>query len=174
MFLAYLLSYGTSVLKVSRTVMLAVIIIGSVSWLVSIVASAVWSDRVGRRPVYLVGSVALVVWSIPFFLLIDTRNPALMVLAVVVLTAALGASYGPQSALFAEMFEARFRYSGASFSYAAGAVLGGGFAPLIAAWLQASTGTSMSVSLYMVAVALISLAAVYAIREPVPLAARAR
>lgn len=173
-FLAYLLSYGTSVLKVSRTVMLAVIIIGSVSWLVSIVASAVWSDRVGRRPVYLVGSVALVVWSIPFFLLIDTRNPALMVLAVVVLTAALGASYGPQSALFAEMFEARFRYSGASFSYAAGAVLGGGFAPLIAAWLQASTGTSMSVSLYMVAVALISLAAVFAIREPVPLAARAR
>ena len=47
-----------------------------------------------------------------------------------------------------------------------GAVLGGGFAPLIAAALQASTGTSLSVSLYMVAVGLISLAAVYAIREP--------
>ena len=73
---------------------------------------------------------------------------------------------GGPADLFAEMFEPRFRYSGASFSYAMGAVLGGGFAPLIAAWLQASTGTSLAVSAYMVAVGLVSLVAVYAIREP--------
>jgi MFS family permease len=164
-FLAYLLSYGTSVLKVPRTTMLIVVIIGSVSWLVSIVAAAMWSDRIGRRPVYLLGSVLLVVWSIPFFLLVDTANPALMILAVIVLTAGLGLSYGPQSALFAEMFDARYRYSGASFSYAIGAVLGGGFAPLIATYLQTSTGTSLSVSAYMVAVAVISLIAVICIRE---------
>jgi metabolite-proton symporter len=167
-FLAYLLSYGTSVLKVDRTTMLVVVIIGSVSWLVSIVVAAQWSDRVGRKPVYLVGSVLLVVWPVPFFLLIDTTSPALMILSVIVLTIGLGASYGPQSALFAEMFEARFRYSGASFSYAVGAVLGGGFAPLIAAWLQSSTGTSLSVSAYMVVVALISLIAVIGIRETRP------
>ncbi|MGE3288876.1 MAG: MFS transporter [Pseudonocardia sp.] len=165
-FLAYLLSYGTSVLKVSRTTMLAVVIVGSLSWLAFIVAGAVWSDRVGRKPVYLVGSWLLVAWSVPFFWLVDTRSAALMIVAVVVLTAGLGLSYGPQSALFAEMFEPRFRYSGASFSYAMGAVLGGGFAPLIAAWLQASTGTSLAVSAYMVAVGLVSLVAVYAIREP--------
>jgi metabolite-proton symporter len=165
-FLAYLLSYGTSVLNVPRTAMLAVVIVGSVSWLAFIVGGAVWSDRIGRKPVYLVGSWALVLWPVPFFWLIDTRVTTLMIVAVVVLTAGLGLSYGPQSALFAEMFEARFRYSGASFSYAMGAVLGGGFAPLIAAWLQASTGTSLAVSAYMVAVALVSLAAVYAIREP--------
>jgi MFS family permease len=164
-FLAYLLSYGTSVLKVSRTTMLLVVIIGSVSWLVSIMVSANWSDRVGRKPVYLVGSVLLVVWPVPFFLLVDTRSTALMVLAVIVLTIGLGASYGPQSALFAEMFEPRYRYSGASFSYAVGAVLGGGFAPLIATALQTSTGTSLSVSAYMMLTALISLAAVLAIRE---------
>ena len=164
-FLAYLLSYGTSVLEVDRTTMLIVVIIGSVSWLVSIVASARWSDSIGRKPVYLVGSVLLVVWPVPFFLLIDTRSTALMILSVIVLTIGLGASYGPQSALFAEMFDARYRYSGASFSYAVGAVLGGGFAPLIATWLQTSTGTSLSVSGYMVAVAVISLLAVMAIRE---------
>jgi metabolite-proton symporter len=164
-FLAYLLSYGTSVLKVSRNLMLVVVIVGSVTWLASIVGSAVWSDRIGRRPVYLVGSVLLVVWSIPFFLLVDTRVPALLIVAVVVLNLGLGASYGPQSALFAEMFEPRYRYSGASFSYAVGAVLGGGFAPLVAAALQSSTGTSLSVSAYMVVVGLISLVAVLAIRE---------
>ncbi|MEN3266321.1 MAG: hypothetical protein V7646_3215 [Pseudonocardia sp.] len=164
-FLAYLLSYGTSVLGVSRTTMLLVVIVGSVSWLLSIIISARWSDRVGRKPVYVFGSVLLVVWPVPFFLLIDTRSAALMVLAVIVLTIGLGASYGPQSALFAEMFEARYRYSGASFSYAVGAVLGGGFAPLVATALQSSTGTSLSVSAYMVVTGLISLAAVLAIRE---------
>jgi len=55
--LAYLLAYGTTVLKLSRGFMLTVVIIGSVVWLVSIIVGARWSDRVGRRPVYLVGSV---------------------------------------------------------------------------------------------------------------------
>lgn len=165
-FLAYLLSYGTQVLKVGRNLMLIVVIVGSVSWLVSIVASAIWSDRIGRKPVYLVGSVMLVVWSVPFFLLLDTRAPVWMLVAVILLTIGLGASYGPQSALFAGMFEPRFRYSGASISYAAGAVLGGGFAPMIATALYAATGTSLSVSAYMVLVALISLVAVVLIREP--------
>ncbi|QYN20044.1 MFS transporter [Amycolatopsis sp. DSM 110486] len=167
-FFAYLLSYGTSVLKLSSTTMLVEIIVGSVVWLVSIIAGAIWSDRVGRKRVYLVGSVLLVVWSIPFFLLVDTRQPWLLGVAVVVLNLGLGATYGPQSALFAELFEPRYRYSGASFAYAVGAVLGGGFAPLIATALQTSTGTSLSVSLYMVAVALISLGAVIAFpRSPV-------
>ncbi|MFD9959626.1 MFS transporter [Amycolatopsis sp. NPDC058986] len=162
-FLAYLLSYGTSVLKVSRTTMLVVVIVGSVTWLVSIVGSAIWSDRVGRRPVYLLGSVLLVVWSIPFFWLVDTRAAWLLGVAVVVLNIGLGLTYGPQAALYAELFEPRYRYSGASFSYAVGAVLGGGFAPLIATALQDATKTSLSVSLYMVAVGLISLAAVLAL-----------
>ncbi|GAA4657692.1 MULTISPECIES: MFS transporter [Amycolatopsis] len=165
-FLAYLLSYGTSVLKLSNATMLVVVIIGSVTWLASIVAAATWSDRVGRKPVYLWGSVLLVLWPVPFFLLVDTRQPVLLVVAVVVLNIGLGATYGPQSALYSELFEPRHRYSGASFSYAVGAVLGGGFAPLIATALRNATGTSLSVSLYMVAVALLSLGAVLAFRPP--------
>ncbi|MEV5720792.1 MFS transporter [Amycolatopsis mediterranei] len=159
-FLAYLLSYGTSVLKINRTTLLVVVIVGSVTWLVSILVSAAWSDQVGRKPVYLAGSVLLVVWPIPFFLLVDTKATAWLIVAVVVLNIGLGATYGPQPALFAELFEPRYRYSGASFSYAVGAVLGGAFAPSIAVSLQAATGTSLSVSLYLVAVAVVSLVAV--------------
>lgn len=81
-FFAYLLSYGTSVLKLSSTTMLVEIVVGSVVWLVSIIAGAIWSDRFGRKRVYLVGSVLLVVWSIPFFLLVDTRQPWLLGVAV--------------------------------------------------------------------------------------------
>ena len=57
------------------------------------------------------------------------------------------------------------RYSGASFAYAVGAVLGGGFAPLVAQALIGATGTSLSVSVYMVIVCLVTLAAVLAMRE---------
>ena len=165
-FLAYLLSYGTSVLKLSRNLLIVVVIVGSVVWLVSIVSSAILSDRTGRKPVYLVGSVLLVVWAVPFFLLFDTKQAVWLVVAVTVLCIGLGLTFGPQPALFAGMFEPRYRYSGASISYAVGAVVGGGFAPLIATALQTSTGTSLSVSLYMIVVGLISLAAVLAIREP--------
>ena len=164
-FLAYLLAYGTAVLKLSRGFMLVVVIVGSVVWLISIVGAARWSDRVGRKPVYLVGSVLLVVWAFPFFLLLDTAVPALIVLSVVVLTIGLGLSYGPQAAFFAELFEPRYRYSGASFAYAVGAVVGGGFAPLIATALQTATGASWPVSAYMLVVGLISLGAVLALRE---------
>lgn len=167
-FLAYLLSYGTKVLKVDRNLMLAVVIAGSVMWLVSIVVSAIWSDRIGRKPVYLFGSVLLVVWPIPFFLLVDTKAAVLLFVAVLVLNVGLGASYGPQSALFTELFAARYRYSGVSFSYAVGAVIGGGFAPMIAVALQSSTGTSLSVSAYMIVVGLVSLVAVLAIPETRP------
>ncbi len=164
-FLAYLLAYGTQVLKVDRNLMLVVVVAGSVCWLVSIVGAAIWSDRAGRKPPYLVGSVLLLVWPVPFFLLLDTKDTTLMIVAVLVLTIGLGLSYGPQAALFAEMFEPRFRFSGVSFSYAVGALLGGGFAPLIAQALQVRTGTSLSVAAYMVLVALISLVAVLLIRE---------
>jgi hypothetical protein len=105
------------------------------------------------------------VWSIPFFLLIDTAVPALIVLSVAVLTVGLGLTYGPQAAFFAEPFEPRYRYSGASFAYAVGAVVGGGFAPLIATALQTATGQSWPVSAYMVAVGLVSLGAVLLLRE---------
>ena len=107
----------------------------------------------------------LVVWAFPFFLLLDTAVPALIVLSVVVLTIGLGLSYGPQAAFFAELFEPRYRYSGASFAYAVGAVVGGGFAPLIATALQTATGASWPVSAYMLVVGLISLGAVLLLRE---------
>jgi metabolite-proton symporter len=165
-FLAYLLSYGTEILHLGRNLMLLVVMVGSVTWLLAIVVSAIWSDRVGRKPVYLVGSVLLVIWAFPFFLLVDTRAVVGLMVAVVVLNIGLGATYGPQAALFAGMFEPRYRYSGASISYAVGAVLGGGFAPLIATALRASTGSSLAVSGYLLVVALISLFAVLAIREP--------
>ncbi|GAA4795535.1 MFS transporter [Actinomycetospora chlora] len=166
--IAFITSYGTRTLKQSSATMLAVGIVGAVVWGVAIVGSGAWSDRVGRRPVYLVGTIALIVWSFPFFLLLDTASLPWMLLAVAGLGVGLGLTYGPQAAAYAELFPAPVRYSGASFAYAIGAILGGGFAPLVAQALIGATGTSLSVSVYMVIVCVITLAAVLALREGTP------
>ena len=93
------------------------------------------SDRIGRKKVYLIGFLIQVVWIFITFKLIDTKSYILIGLGMVVLTIPLGMTYGPQAALFAEMFPARIRYSGAGLANAFGAILGGAFAPFIASYL---------------------------------------
>jgi MFS family permease len=79
----------------------------------------------------------------------------------------LGCTVGPQSALFAELFPAHVRYSGASLGYQVGAILGGGIAPLTATWLYAEYGTTVAISAYFVTVSAISLACTFVLlRRP--------
>lgn len=163
--IAFLLSYGTANLGLSRGTMLSVALLGAVIWLIASPLGGAWSDKVGRRRPFLVGYGLLALWAVPFWMLINTKSFPLMVLGVAVLAIGLGAAYGPQSALFAELFDPELRYTGAGFAYSIGAVLGGGFAPLIAAALVLQTGTIFSVSAYMAVVAIISFIAVFTINE---------
>jgi metabolite-proton symporter len=163
--IAFITSYGTRTLGLPSSTMLMIGIVGAVAWGVCTLLAGRWADRWGRRRTYLVGTVAMIAWCFPFFLLFDTRSIPLMVLSVVVLAFGIGLTYGPQAVTYAELFPAAIRYSGVSFAYALGAVLGGGFAPLLATWLVGVTGTSLSVSAYMLVVCLITLAAVLALRE---------
>ena len=104
--------------------------------------------------------VLLGLWAIPMWFLIDTGNIYLYFVALLVMTVGLGLSYGPQAALYAEMFPADIRYSGVSIGYAIGAILGGAFAPMIAELVFGKTGQSWTVGLYIVVVCIISLVAV--------------
>jgi MFS family permease len=107
------------------------------------------------------GFVAQLVWLFPFFLLLNTGNVGLIIIALLLFTVGLGITYGPLPALYAEMFPPAIRYSGASLAYAAGSVLGGAFAPTIAQALQTSTGTVYSVAAYLSIVTVISLAVTF-------------
>ncbi|WP_026125831.1 MFS transporter [Nocardiopsis gilva] len=164
-FLAFILVHATTRLGVGQNTMLLLIVLGALFWIATTLWAAWRSDAVGRRPVYLIGSVWLIVWAFPFFLLLDTASVPLMLAAVLMLAVGLGLTYGPQAALYAELFPARIRYSGASFAYAVAAILGGGITPFAAAVLTESTGTTMSVSAYMVMLGLITLIAVLKIPE---------
>ncbi|WP_229659790.1 MFS transporter [Tersicoccus solisilvae] len=164
-FLAFMTSYGTTALKLDRNLMLNVMLVGCVTWFGSMMWFARLSDRVGRHRVYFLGYGLLAVWAFPFFALFNTGNPGLIVLAVVVLTFGLAATYGPQAALFAELFPARVRASGVSLAYAVGACLGGGFSPLIATALFGAAGTVYAVSVFMIVFSIVSFAAVVAMRR---------
>lgn len=163
-FLSFLLSYATNTLKLPRPTMLSIVIGGSFSWLAAILFSGWIADRIGARRIFIAGFGAMLLWCIPFMLLVDTRSVLAISVATLILTITLGLSYGAQSALFAGLFPTRVRYSGASLAYAFGAILGGGFAPFIATYLVQRTGSGVSVGVYMLVMVAISLTATLMIR----------
>jgi metabolite-proton symporter len=156
-FMVFVLSYGTTELGFSRGTMLALLIASCPIWMIGMGLSAHVSDVLGRRRVYVTSTVALLVVSAVFFTLVDTASIPVMLVAMLALAFVLGCTVGPQSALFAELFPAHVRYSGASLGYQVGAILGGGIAPLLATWLYAEFGTTVAVSVYFVVVSTISL-----------------
>ncbi|MCC3278367.1 MHS family MFS transporter [Arthrobacter sp. zg-Y40] len=152
-------------LGMDRPSVLLATTLGSFGWLIFTLYGGILSDRIGRIRTFQLGYVWVFLWSVPMFLLIDTTNIVLFAVAIFVLTIGLGLSYGPQSALYAEMFPARVRYSGVSIGYALGAILGGAFAPTIAQALLNGTGWSPAIGLYIMVLCVISFAAVSMVKE---------
>jgi MFS family permease len=114
------------------------------------------SDKYGRRPVYLFGAVGAAVWIFVFFELLDTGRLALIILAAVVALFFHAAMYGPQASFIAEMFPTRVRYSGASMGYQLAGILGGALAPIVSVALLDRYDTSVVVSVYVVAMLVVT------------------
>jgi MFS family permease len=163
--IAFFIAYASTTLGLPRPSVLLATTLASFGWLVFTMYGGVLSDRIGRVRTFQIGYALVFVWMIPMFLLIDTRNIWLYGVALFLLTVGLGLSYGPMSAMYAEMFPVAVRYSGVSIGYALGAILGGAFAPMIAELLLQSTGWSGSVGVYIMVLCVISFAAVTAAGE---------
>jgi metabolite-proton symporter len=157
-FMAYLLSYGTTTLGLDQDLMLGLTTLGAIAWLVVIPWASALSDRHGRRRILLLGSAGLAAWMLVLFPLVDTASPMLVTVAILGTALFLGVTYGPLAALFSDLFKARVRYSGASLGYQIGSILGGGLAPTLATALYATSQSSSPVTAYLVVVCLLSLA----------------
>lgn len=149
--ITYSVAYGVTSLGIHRDVMLTAVIIGNIVMGPALVLAGALSDRWGRVRLYLAGAVLMGLWSFAVFPLIETGIPVLITLSVSVGMVVLAVMYGPQAALFAELFTVDMRYSGASLGYQFGAILGGGFAPIIATALYGRFETSLAVAIYMAA-----------------------
>ncbi|MDF5758132.1 MFS transporter [Spongiactinospora sp. TRM90649] len=157
-FALFIVQYVANTLDLPRTVGLNAVLAGSALQLVLIPLFGALSDRYGRRPVYAAGALAAAVWIFAFFPLLDTRSTALITMAAIVGLAAHAAMYGPQAAFIAELFSTRLRYSGASMGYQIAGVLGGALAPIISLALLEATGTTVAISLYVLAMLALTVA----------------
>ncbi|NEB02202.1 MFS transporter [Streptomyces sp. SID13726] len=151
------LDYTTRELDMKKSAVLMVSLCVSLTQLVLIPAAAALSDRVGRIRVYAIGAAGIALWAVPMFLLIDTGSLLWLAVGTFVAGCFLSIMYGPQAALFAELFTPEMRYTGASLGYQIAAVLGGGLAPFLMVLLLEATGTSMAVSGYIIGLSVIAL-----------------
>jgi metabolite-proton symporter len=167
LFATFVLVYGVDHLGLNKQLLLAGTYIAAIVELFTIPTFSILSDRFGRRSWYLIGCLIMLAFAFPYFLLLNSRIPVLVIIGIVLSLALCHAwVYGPQAALIAEHFPTRLRYSGASIGYQLAAPFAGGLAPIIAlALLQNSGGSSVPISVYLIILAVFSFVAVLGLRE---------
>jgi MFS transporter, MHS family, shikimate and dehydroshikimate transport protein len=163
----FVLAYATQRLQVPTSTILTGVLIAAVFELFAMLGFGALSDRLGRRPVYMFGAAWSALFAVPFFVLVDTRQTALIWLGIIGLALGHSAMYGPQASFFSELFGTRVRYSGASLGYQLSSVFAGGLSPLIATALLAQYQSFVPIALYMIAMAVLTLVSVYVATETV-------
>ena len=187
------LSYAVTNLGLSRSLILGAIALGATMELITIPLFGALSDRIGRRPIYMLGCFSAIALAFPIFWAIETLSPVMVVLAFVIgMSVGHGIMYGVQASFLSEMFPSNVRYSGASLGYQLAATaaytasdealcagsqlaapIGGGIVPVVAAAVVGAThGATWPVSLLMIGIALITIVAVLFAKETAPAVAK--
>jgi MFS family permease len=155
--IGFVLAYGSDPdgAAMTRETLLLAVLIGSTVQIAAQFAAAGYSDRHGRRGVFMLGAALLGLWGFILFPLIDTGSFWLTVIGITVGLVFVGMMYGPQAAFYTELFSTEVRYSGASLGYQLGAIIGGAFAPTIATalWRESTIGI-LGVSIYIACAAI--------------------
>jgi MFS family permease len=164
----FVLTYVTANLGLPRNTGLLGVVLGAGLGAATMPAFGALADRIGARRVIMAGAAFSALFAFPFFWLLDTRETALVWLAIVLgLAVGVGSMFGPIAAFYHDLFETRVRYTGLVFARETTGAVVGGLTPLIATALVAwSGGSPWPVALYMIITVLIPLVAVYLADEP--------
>lgn len=163
----FIVSYATTQLGFSRTATLTAVTIATIVTTILIPIMGGLSDKIGRKKLYVGGTILMMVYAFPYFWLLHQGSVALLIVATVL---GLGIIWAPITAvlgtMFSEIFKSNVRYTGITLGYQIGAAVAGGTAPLVATALLAAFNDSyVPVALYIILTAAISLIAVAAIRD---------
>jgi MFS family permease len=167
LFSVYFLAYVVTNLALPKSWALDGIIVGAALGIVLVVATGALSDRVGRKPVYRVGTWLALLFAFPAAALLQSENRwAIFATFVIGLGLLYGIIYGPLASFWSELFDTRYRYSALSSLYQISGIVASGFTPLIAAWLVAKgDGSLWLVAGYNAGVAVLSLVCAHFLPE---------
>ncbi|RJX83303.1 MFS transporter [Pseudomonas sp. LS-2] len=137
---SFMLSYVLLAGVASKENVLWGTMIGSALGLGSHLFFGALSDRIGRKPVFLLGSLFTIAFGIPMFMMI---NSGVVIIVVVAVALALVLSHDPifavEASWFTEQFPANVRSSGISLGYNCASLIAGAL-PFIATALFAKVG----------------------------------
>ncbi|WP_144511876.1 MFS transporter [Bacillus sp. FJAT-22090] len=163
----FVVSYATTNLGFSRTAVLNSVMVATVITTILIPIMGNLSDKVGRKKLYVGGTIGMIVFAFPYFWMLQQQSVVLLVIATVI---GLGVIWAPITAvlgtMFSEIFDAKVRYTGITLGYQIGAAVAGGTAPLIATALLLKFNDSyIPVACYIILTAIISLLAIWAVKD---------
>ena len=168
-FAVFSVVYLSKYVHVPRTTALWLVTLAAFVMIFAIPYFGRLSDKWGRPKTYAIGSLLLAICTYPAFMLLATGNPVLVAIGIVVPFGIVYAMcYGPEAALFSDLFDARVRYTGISFVYQFSGIFASGMTPIIATWLLAKgDGQPWLICGYVVFAALVSMFCAMAIKTPV-------
>ena len=156
---AWIFSYGTVALGMSRNFLLIAVISQTVLGFLWVTVSGHLSDRVGRKNMFMLGALFMGVFGFVYIALLNTGIPWVVFVAVAVSLLPVMTQYGPEAALIAESFTPRLRYSGCSLGYQLASIIAGGPSPFIATWLFATYHSAWPIAIYIAICSLIGIVA---------------
>ncbi|TFV38270.1 MFS transporter [Bradyrhizobium frederickii] len=159
-YVTFMVAYGSTNLGLSRELMLNGVLVFAITELLIIVPVCAFSDRIGRRPVFMGSAIFTILFAFPLFWLVNTKITSLVFLGMAIGGISNGILFGIMGSFGPELFKTSVRYTGASLGYQLSAALGGGLTPLIAtALVKWADGNYWPAPAWLAGLALVSLIA---------------
>lgn len=165
MFATFVIMYAKNMLNMPENPVLTAITIGTLGSILVIPITGKLADRIGTRKVFVGGTVAVMLFITPFFMLLSTRSIFLLTIAVLigfaiwsVITAVLGT-------MFVEIYKPEIRYTGVTLGYQLGAAVFGGTVPLLSTFLINTFHSWVPVSIYIIGLGGLALICNYLIKK---------
>ena len=153
----FVVLYGSTELGMGKAFILNAVLVAAVISCFAVPLFGHLADRFGRRRVYMTGAILMTLFAFPYFAMLQTAIPVIVVLAIVLLMIFHDMMYGSQAAYISEAFPPEIRYSAASLGYQGASIIAGGPAPMISLWLYTTFHSGYAVAGYLAAMGFISV-----------------